>query len=261
MKRKHGPTLQDALATREALAAEHAALTGGSSSAAAVEEELANASAAFLDQARDLSRARRAAATRFARALEQELADLAMAQTRFEVRLTTTEAEASWSERGIDAGEFYLSANPGEDLRPLARIVSGGELSRVMLALKTLAAAEHPGKTLIFDEVDAGIGGRVASVVGEKLRVLGERFQVLCISHLPQIAAAAATQFSIEKTVRGARTVTSVQRLSPEERVDEIARMIGGAGAGEQARASARELLSKASKATKASKRSAKGGK
>jgi DNA repair protein RecN (Recombination protein N) len=261
MKRKHGPTLQNVLARRDALAAEHAALTGGSSSAAVIEEELARAAAAFRDQARDLSRARRAAATRFARALEQELADLAMAQTRFEVRLTTTEEEATWSERGIDAGEFYLSANPGEDLRPLARIVSGGELSRVMLALKTLAAAEHPGKTLIFDEVDAGIGGRVASVVGEKLRVLGERFQVLCISHLPQIAAAATTQFSIEKTVRGARTVTSVQRLAPGERVDEIARMIAGAGAGEQARASARELLSKASKATKASKRDAKGGK
>jgi DNA repair protein RecN (Recombination protein N) len=130
-----------------------------------------------------------------------------------------------------------------------------------MLALKTLAAAEHRGKTLIFDEVDAGIGGRVASVVGEKLRVLGDRFQVLCISHLPQIAAAAATQFSIEKTVRGARTVTSVQRLSPEERIEEIARMIAGAGAGEQARASARELLSKASKVTKASKRNAKGAK
>jgi DNA repair protein RecN (Recombination protein N) len=269
LKRKHGPTLRDALAKRDALAAEHAVLTGGSGSAAAVEDELARASAAFLERARDLSRARRTAADRFARALEAELADLAMEQTRFDVRLSVSEQEPHWSERGIDTGEFYLSANVGEDLRPLARIVSGGELSRVMLALKTLAAADHPGKTLIFDEVDAGIGGRVATVVGDKLRTLGERFQVLGITHLPQIAAAGATHFSIEKTIRGARTVTSVRKLSPGERVDEIARMIGGANAGAQARASANELLStasnellsKASKATKAPKRDAKAGK
>jgi DNA repair protein RecN (Recombination protein N) len=112
-----------------------------------------------------------------------------------------------------------------------------------MLALKTLAAAGHPGKTLIFDEVDAGIGGRVATVVGDKLRRLGERFQVLCITHLPQIAAAAGTQFSIDKRVRGGRTVTSVGRLSGEDRIDEIARMIGGAKVTAPARASARELL------------------
>jgi DNA repair protein RecN (Recombination protein N) len=112
-----------------------------------------------------------------------------------------------------------------------------------MLALKTLATADHPGKTLIFDEVDAGIGGRVASVVGQKLRALGERFQVLCITHLPQIAAAGATHFYIEKRVRGSRTVTSVQRLDAAARVEELARMIGGTDAGDQARASARELL------------------
>ena len=246
LKRKHGPTLQDTITKREALAAEHASLTGSSSSAAAVEEELSRASAAFLEQARHLSRARRAAATTFSRALERELADLAMRETRFEVRLTSSEQESHWSDRGIDSGEFYLSPNVGEDLRPLARIVSGGELSRVMLALKTLAAAEQPGKTLIFDEVDAGIGGRVATVVGDKLRALGERFQVLCITHLPQIAAAGATHFHIEKNVRGARTVTTVQRLSPDDRVEEIARMIGGANAGDQARASAQELLSNA---------------
>jgi len=244
LKRKHGPTLQDAIAKRDALAGEHAALTGGSASAATLEAELSGASTEYLGLAKELSRVRRAAATTFARALERELADLAMEQTRFEVRLTTSEDEAHWSERGVDAGEFYLSANPGEDLRPLAKIVSGGELSRVMLALKTLAAAEQSGKTLIFDEVDAGIGGRVATVVGEKLRTLGERFQVLCITHLPQIAAAGATHFHIEKKVRGSRTVTTVRRLADEDRVEEIARMIAGANAGERAQASAAELLS-----------------
>ena len=155
------------------------------------------------------------------------------------------------SEAGIDAGELFLSPNVGEDLRPLAKIVSGGELSRVMLALKTIAATEAApasgpsAKTLIFDEVDAGIGGRVATVVGQKLASLGDRFQVLCITHLPQIAACGASHFLIEKKVQGRRTVTSVTRLGGEDRVAEMARMMGGAAAGEKALESARELLDK----------------
>jgi DNA repair protein RecN (Recombination protein N) len=243
LKRKYGPSLEEVIARREALSREHLALTGGGSTAAAVDEQLARASTEFLVKARGLSQARAAAAGKFAVALEGELGALAMERARFEVRLISEDAPSEWSERGIDRGEFYLSANPGEDLRPLARIVSGGELSRVMLALKTLASADQPDKTLIFDEVDAGIGGRVATVVGEKLRGLGKRFQVLCITHLPQIAAAGTSHFHIEKQIRGARTVTSVRRLTPDERVEEVARMIGGGDAGEQARKSARELL------------------
>jgi DNA repair protein RecN (Recombination protein N) len=243
LKRKHGPTLAEVIAKRDALDAEYAALTGGGGSAAAIEDELVRAGDVYLRQARELSSARRTAAKKFAPALEGELVDLAMERTRFEVRLMSGEEESRWSERGIDSGEFYLSPNPGEELRPLARIVSGGELSRVMLALKTLATGDQPGKTLIFDEVDAGIGGRVATVVGQKLRALGERFQVLCITHLPQIAAAGATHFHVEKRVRGSRTVTSVTRLDEAGRVEELARMIGGANVGDQARASARELI------------------
>jgi DNA repair protein RecN (Recombination protein N) len=185
------------------------------------------------------------------------LAELAMARTRFEVRFNKGAlAEDAWTERGIDDAEFFLSPNPGEELRPLARIVSGGELSRVMLALKTLGArrpgsSSRPGagepsnrvssKTLIFDEVDAGIGGRVADVVGARLRELGDDFQVLCITHLPQIAARATAQFRIEKAIRGSRTVTSVERLDEPGRVEEIARMIGGSSA--TVKASALELL------------------
>lgn len=246
LKRKHGPTLADVIAVRERLAAEHAALSGDSASPEAVARELAAVGAHFLDRARALSRARRTAGDALAGALQQELAALAMEHARVAVRLTANDAEEAWSERGIDSGEFFLSANPGEDPRPLARIVSGGELSRVMLALKTLAAADQPDKTLIFDEVDAGIGGRVATVVGQKLRALGNRFQVLCITHLPQIAAAADTQFLIEKEVRSRRTLTSVTRLDDAARVEEIARMVGGGAAGDQARATARELLAAA---------------
>lgn len=243
LKRKHGPALDDVIAQWRAFQAEREALTGGDASAQDLERLLAERSAAFLAAARSLSHERRDAGGRFASALESELAELAMARTRFEVRLKADERETSWSERGVDTGEFFLSPNPGEDLRPLARIVSGGELSRVMLALKTLAARERPGTTLIFDEVDAGIGGRVASVVGKKLQDLGARFQVLCITHLPQIAAAGATHFHIEKAVRGQRTTTSVRRLQIDERIEELARMAGGEVVGDQARASARELL------------------
>jgi len=244
LKRKHGGTLEEAIAVRDRLAAEFLALTGGQSTLAEIEQRLGDAGRVFLDEARQLSAARRSAAARFAKSIETELADLAMARTKFEVRLSSSESEAEWTAAGIDAGEFFLSPNVGEELRPLARIVSGGELSRVMLALKTLGARDGmAGKTLIFDEVDAGIGGRVASVVGGKLAALGQRFQVLCITHLPQIAASGRTQFLIEKRVQGSRTVTSVTRLTAEDRVPELARMMGGSAAGAKALESARELL------------------
>lgn len=250
LKRKHGGTLEDAIARRDRLDAEHKALTGGQSTVAEIEQQLAEAGKTYLSAARKLSAARRDAAPKFARQVEAELADLAMERTKFEVRLTTSEAEGQWTDAGIDSGELFLSPNVGEDLRPLAKIVSGGELSRVMLALKTLAAADAgPAKTLIFDEVDAGIGGRVATVVGQKLASLGDRFQVLCITHLPQIAACGRSHFLIEKRVQGRRTVTSVNRLTSEDRVTEIARMMGGSAAGEKALASARELLDSASAA------------
>jgi DNA repair protein RecN (Recombination protein N) len=242
LKRKHGGTLEDAIMHRDKLAAEHRALTGGESSLADVEQALAVAGQSYLQSARALSAMRRKAAPEFARRIELELADLAMERTRFEVRLTTNEAEGQWTDAGVDSGEFFLSTNVGEDLRPLAKIVSGGELSRIMLALKTLAVSGD-SKTLIFDEVDAGIGGRVATVVGHKLASLGERHQVLCITHLPQIAAAGATHFLIEKRIESRRTVTRVARLADDDRVSEIARMMGGAAAGEKAQESARELL------------------
>jgi len=244
LKRKHGGTLEEAIIRRDRLMSEHQALTGGQSTLADIEQSLADAGRRFLDEARSLSADRREAAATFAKSIETELADLAMAKTRFEVRLASGESEDKWTDAGIDAGEFFLSPNVGEELRPLARIVSGGELSRVMLALKTLGAkGGMPGKTLIFDEVDAGIGGRVASVVGDKLAALGQRFQVLCITHLPQIAACGRVHFLIEKGVQGSRTVTSVTRLTDEDRVAEIARMMGGSAAGVKALESARELL------------------
>jgi DNA repair protein RecN (Recombination protein N) len=155
----------------------------------------------------------------------------------------------------MDEAEFYISPNPGEDLKPLAKIASGGELSRIMLALKTLATTDMPGKTLIFDEVDAGIGGAVADTVGARLQRLGERFQVLCITHLPQIAAHGSTHFQIEKTVRAGRTSTRVLRIDGPDREAEIGRMIGGAAVTSAVLAGAREMLQAKAKANARRKR------
>jgi DNA repair protein RecN (Recombination protein N) len=243
LKRKYGPTLPDVVALADRMREERRLLTGDGGSIADLDRQLEAAAATYLVLARELSAARRAAAASFASRIEGLLAELAMGRTRFEVRFAAELTPDQWNERGIDQAEFFVSPNPGEDLRPLARIASGGELSRVMLALKTLSAGDTTGKTLIFDEVDAGIGGRVADVVGVRLRALGDGCQVLCITHLPQIAARATTQFAIEKTLRANRTVTTVARLGAGGRIEEIARMIGGAAVSEGVRTSARELL------------------
>lgn len=247
LKRKHGPSLDDVIERGRVLTRERDLLMGSGERTEDLLKALADVEARYVQQARELSRARRKAAGQFGRRIEEMLAELAMERTRFEVRFNECEpGPDGWSERGIDQAEFFVSPNPGEDLRPLARIVSGGELSRVMLALKTLMVGDAAGKTLIFDEVDAGIGGRVADVVGTRLRGLGDRFQVLCITHLPQIAAQGDTHFRIEKQVKAGRTVTSVERLSNEARVSEIGRMIGGGAVTDAAQATARDLLVRA---------------
>jgi DNA repair protein RecN (Recombination protein N) len=244
LKRKYGPTLADVLARRTECERELAAIDSVGERVAGLERDLARLGSEYASAANELSRARREAAVRFARALERELAGLAMERTRFDVRFGAADASTErWTPKGVDQGQFFVSPNPGEDLRPLARIASGGELSRMMLGLKTLASTDAPGKTLIFDEVDAGIGGRVADVVGQRLQALGRSFQVLCITHLPQIAACGDAQYRVTKSVRQQRTVTSVEPLSRTDRIDELARMMAGAVVTDGTRASAREML------------------
>lgn len=250
LKRKYGPALSDVLERQAELARQRQELQTSEARAEELERALAVAEDAFGKHARVLSQKRRAAAKKFERKIEQILNELAMERTRFEFRFDATDLPTSaWSERGIDGAEIFLSPNLGEDLRPLARIASGGELSRIMLALKTLAAAGSPSKTLIFDEVDAGIGGRVAEVVGRRLRDLGEAGQVLCITHLPQIAAFATTHFRIAKRIVRDRTTTNVTRLDFAGRTEELARMIGGAQVSAQVIGSARELLERGAEA------------
>jgi len=245
LKKKHGPGLTDVLAKAAELRRELHDIEHATERAAELDAALATSGAAYRRVAGDLSIRRRAGAREFARALEKALADLAMARTRCDVRFAGDQdgGEARWSERGLDEAEFYISPNPGEDVKPLARIASGGELSRIMLALKTLASTDEPGKTLIFDEVDAGIGGAVADVVGARLRLLGDRFQVLCITHLPQIAAYGAVHYRIAKSVKAGRTSTGVTRIDGVERETEIARMMGGADVSAAVLAGAREMI------------------
>ncbi len=209
-------------------------------------ERLANA---YLERARALSRRRRAAAGELRKRMQGELAQLAMEKTRFDVAFvpSTTETAAAdpsvWTERGLERVEFLLSPNPGEELRPLARIASGGELSRLMLALKSVAGHDASGLTFVFDEVDAGIGGRVAEVVGRKLKAIAARQQVLCVTHLAQIAAFADQHLVVRKRIEAGRTVTLVEPLSEQGRVEELARMLGGETITATGREHAREML------------------
>jgi len=244
LKKKHGPALADVLERRRVLGEEIAALELSDERAAALAVRAQQAAANFLAEAAQLTNARKIAARALARALETTLGELAMPKSRVDVRLTDRSGDpAAWSRRGADDVEFFLSPNPGEDVRPLARIASGGELSRIMLAIRTLSAREEPGRTLVFDEVDAGIGGAAADAVGARLQTLGRRYQVICITHLPQIAARGSAHFQIAKHLRAGRTQTAVTKLDDSAREVEIARMIAGAEVSPQAIASARELL------------------
>lgn len=228
LKRKYGPTLADVLTRRERAAQELDTLQHGTERLEQLRAAREAARVDYLSAARDLSAARRAAAPALCVRLRAELAELAMPRADVALPLTEATAESAWSVDGIDVGELHLSANPGEAARPLIRVASGGELSRVMLAITVIDRQVTPHRTLIFDEVDAGIGGRVADAVGGRLRVLAGHAQVLCVTHLPQVAAHAHHHVRISKDVTGGRTRTSVVPLAHDARVEELARMMAG---------------------------------
>lgn len=258
LARKHGGTLDAVLEQRRKIAAELDKLSADENWRTELETETRRARDDYLTAARALSTRRAACAGSLATALQNEIGELAIANGRLEVRLESGLDEVRWSARGIDSAELFFSANPGEALRPLSGVASGGELSRVMLALKTIATIDTPGKTLVFDEVDAGIGGAAADRVGERLRALGERFQVLCVTHVPQLAAHAATHFRVSKEVAGGRTRVRIERLSDAQRVVELARLMAGRS-GEAVLAGAGELLAR-TRRTEGERRKAKVG-
>ena len=243
LKRRYGPTLADVITQRSKLQAEQEELDN-TIDLQVQRERVDTAQAAYLRVAQELSQQRHAAAETLAASLERSLADLAMSRTRVEVKFDDSTSPEGWTERGLDHAEFHFSANPGEELRPLARIASGGELSRVMLALRTLTSVAPPLRTMVFDEVDAGIGGAAAEQVGAKLQALAKHSQILCVTHLPQIAACGRTHHLVTKSVHDGRTLTTIRRLDDATRATELARMMTGTRVTDAALRSARELLS-----------------
>lgn len=249
--RKHGPTTAELARHRESLRADLAAIETSTERVDALEAELATRFDRVAELARGLSAARRAAADRLGEAIGGELAQLGMGRARVVVDVAPTHGVSELPQvdgarlgaHGIDRVEFLIAPNVGEEPRPLRRIASGGELSRALLALKRVMADVGPASLYVFDEVDAGVSGAIAEVIGRSVADVARHRQVLCITHLPQIAALADAHYLVEKSERGARTTTAVRRLDEEERVAEIARMLGGVTVGAAAKSAARELL------------------
>ena len=214
-------------------------------------EELSASSGAYLELAKKLHRERVRSAKKFERSVESDLDEVAMEHARFQIQITApsesrledSENTEGFTPNGMDQVEFYFSANVGEDLRPLARVASGGEASRLMLVLKTVAGATEFPRTIVFDEIDTGIGGRVSEAVGLKLKKLSETNQVFCVTHQPQIARFADAHLLVRKEAMAGRTEVSAVKLDRRGRVEEIARMLTGAEITETARRHARELL------------------
>jgi DNA repair protein RecN (Recombination protein N) len=240
--RKHRVDVGELPALRDRLTAELASLGDSAVSAAELERRAAAAVLAYESAARALSGRRRTAAAALDRKVSRLMQDLGMRGGVFETRIETATPPAR-AEHGADDIEFLVSANPGQPTRPLARTASGGELSRISLALQvaTLEAAHLP--CLVFDEVDAGVGGAVAEMVGRQLRALATAGQVLCVTHLPQVASQADRQVRVSKLSSGGVTRTALEMLDGEARVEELARMLGGASVTDRAREHAREML------------------
>jgi DNA repair protein RecN (Recombination protein N) len=249
--RKHGPTTADLIAHRAVLETELSSLASASDRAAVLRAKKIQLATEVGGAARELSLKRRDAAERLGDAIGRELSQLGMGRARVVVEVTPTTASgeallvdgARLTRTGVDRVEFLIAPNRGEEPRPLRKIASGGELSRALLSLKRVLADQGPAGTYVFDEVDAGVGGAIAEVIGRAIADIARHRQVVCITHLPQIAALADTHFVVDKNETRGRTHTSMRQLAPPERVDEIARMIGGIKVGEAARRAAVELL------------------
>jgi len=251
LKRKYGDSIADILAYAERAARELGNLVHSEERQAELREQENALLGELAEVGRALSEARRSAADRLSALVERELSELGMERARFIVTQTWREDASgvpisgkryAFSPTGLDELEFLIAPNPGEDPKPLASSASGGETSRLMLALKNALSTVDPVPTLIFDEIDAGIGGRTGAAVGTKLQRLATNHQVFCVTHLPQIAARAATQLRVSKEVSGSRTLSVLNQLSPQERIDELAVMIGGQVT-DATRESATELL------------------
>ncbi len=247
LQRKYNPDIAEILSLKQQLDDELEQLGDGVATMNQLEQDIAQQQQQVATVGAALSGKRNHAAGRLQQAMVRELSGLAMPNARFEVQQCQLEKPGLF---GLERVEFYFSANPGQQTRPLADTASGGELSRLMLALRKSAPAADGLATMIFDEVDAGIGGIAASAVGERLCAVAAGRQVLCITHLPQVAAYANHQFRVEKVVQAGNTATKLYCLDHEGRVQELARMLGGAQLSIQTVAHARDLLRRCQKPT-----------
>ena len=237
--RKYGGQVKDVLEYLAQITKEYGLLTGSDLSSEDLEKELKRLEKSLVTLAQDLSDQRHTLAQALENEIQQELADLYMDKARFQVRFS----KAKFNREGNEAVEFYISTNPGEDFKPLVKVASGGELSRLMLAIKSAFSRKEGKTSIVFDEVDTGVSGRVAQAIAAKIHKIGQNGQVLAISHLPQVIAAADYQFYIEKISDEHSTVSTVRLLNREERIEEIAKMLAGEDLTEAARQQAEQLL------------------
>ncbi len=237
--RKYGGNVDDVLMYFTKITEEYNLLTGNHLSSDDMEVELKKLEVSLVDLATKLASARHNLAQQLEIEIQQELKDLYMDKARFQVQFT----KGKFTREGNESVEFYISTNPGEDFKPLVKVASGGELSRLMLAIKSAFSRKEGKTSIVFDEVDTGVSGRVAQAIAQKIHKIGQNGQVLAISHLPQVIAIADYQFFIEKISNDHSTVSTVRLLTVEERVEEVAKMLAGENVTEAALSQARELL------------------
>jgi len=237
--RKYGGNVDDVLLYFAKITEEYNLLTGNNLSSEDMEAELKQLEVSLVDLASKLASARHNLAQQLEIEIQQELKDLYMDKARFQVQFT----KGKFSREGNESVEFYISTNPGEDFKPLVKVASGGELSRLMLAIKSAFSRKEGKTSIVFDEVDTGVSGRVAQAIAQKIHKIGQNGQVLAISHLPQVIAIADYQFFIEKISNEHSTVSIVRLLTVDERVEEVAKMLAGENVTEAALSQARELL------------------
>jgi DNA repair protein RecN (Recombination protein N) len=252
LKRKYGPSLDNVIKFGDEVGSKLAAMENKDETLRQLQQELTAAGAVYLQAARAISRKRYEAARKLEKVVESEINDLAM-KSHFHIEVSGTDEEGNWSASGFDQVMYLISTNPGEPLRRLEHIASGGELSRVMLALKAsvarallsanASAKRNAPRTLVFDEIDTGIGGSAAESVGKKLKSLSRSSQVLCVTHLPQIATFADHHYLLEKKSSAGRTRTTVRVITGEERTEEVARMLSGAKLTDTSRKHAEQMI------------------
>lgn len=245
LKKKYGNNIDEIIAYRNGIYEKFQILLNNEKEISQIKNEIENIEKMLEVKCEELSNKRKEIASILEESLSGELKQLNMSNVLFKVSFKKYN---HFTPEGFDNVEFLISTNPGEDLKPLSKIVSGGEMSRIMLAFKSILAEYDKIPCLIFDEIDTGISGRTAQVVGEKIVNISKEHQIICVSHLPQIAALADTHFSIYKNIHGSRTVTQIKKLSFEERIEELSRLLGGVNLTDTTKMHAKEMLDLATK-------------